>query len=86
MSLENLKKHLDNEKLVFGTEKTLKDLRKGLLEKVFLASNTKEDTKESFEKYSKLSGVKIEVLAILNDELGTVCKKPFSISVIGVLK
>jgi len=86
MSLEDLKKYLDKEKLVFGTEKTLKDLKKGLLEQVFLASNTKEDIKESFEKYSKLSGVKIEVLNMPNDELGIVCKKPFSISVIGVLK
>jgi len=86
MSIVDIKKLLDKGKLVFGADRTLKSLRKGLLEQVFLASNTKEELKESIEKYAGMGKVKIETLKIPNDELGTACKKPFSISVIGVLK
>jgi large subunit ribosomal protein L30e len=86
MGLADIKALLGKGKVVIGTDRTLKSLRKGLLAKVFLASNTKEETRQSIVKYAELAGVKVEILDVPNDELGTACKKPFSISVIGVLK
>ncbi|MFH1506591.1 MAG: ribosomal L7Ae/L30e/S12e/Gadd45 family protein [archaeon] len=86
MSIADIKKLLGKDKLLFGADRALKSLRKGLLEKVYIASNTKEETKKSIIDYAKLSGAKVEELKIPNDELGTACRKPFSISVIGVLK
>jgi ribosomal protein L30E len=37
-------------------------------------------------KYGKLSGFEVLDTKVPNDDLGTVCKKPFSIALIGVLK
>jgi len=85
-SLEDLKKHLKTKNLVFGTERTMKLLRQGRLTKVFLSSNTPKETVGDCEHYAKLSGVEIVKLEIVNEELGTFCKKTFSVAAIGLMK
>jgi large subunit ribosomal protein L30e len=84
--LAEIKKLLGNEKLVLGTEETLKNLKQGKVAKVYLASNASEDLKRDIEKYVKLSGAELEQLSQNNKDLGTVCKKPFAISVLSLLK
>ena len=61
-------------------------MAKGEVAKVYIASNCKASTKADFEKYSKLSGFELFDTKVPNDDLGTVCKKPFAIAVICVLK
>ena len=80
--LEEIKKYIKSDKLIFGTDETLKSLRKGTLDKVFLAAKTKQSTSEDFNHYAKLAKVEVIQLDLPNDELGTFCKKPYSISVI----
>jgi large subunit ribosomal protein L30e len=81
-----IKKNLKSDKLVIGTERTLSSLRKGKLTVIFLTSNCPQDIQEHVEHYSKLSGCSVEHLSIPNDEFGAFCKKPFAISVAGLLK
>lgn len=73
-----------SEKLVFGTERVLKLMKNDKLEKIYLSENCREDVKIIIGMYGK----KIEVvnLAVPNTELGVICKKPFSISAVGVKK
>jgi len=84
--LVEIKKLLKTKKLVIGTEITIKRLKAGKLAQVFVSSNCPDKIKKDIEYYSKLGGTNIIKLKIPNDELGIVCKKPFSISVLGVIK
>ncbi|MFC1691495.1 ribosomal L7Ae/L30e/S12e/Gadd45 family protein [Nanoarchaeota archaeon] len=82
----DLKKLLETGNIVFGTERTLKLLKLSKIQKVFLASNCPDLVRTDIHYYSELSSTEIVELAYPNDELGTICKKPFSVSVIGLLK
>lgn len=86
MSLEDVKKLIGDKKLVIGAEQTIKNLKKEGIKKVFLSSNCSEKNKEDIDKYAKISGAEVEVLNIKNEDLGVVIKKPFSISVLSILK
>ena len=81
-----MRKLLVDKKLVIGKDLTIKRLRAKKLVKIMLAVNCAESTKESMERYCKLGSVPCVNVRYLSDELGVMCKKPFSISVIGVLK
>lgn len=73
-------------KLIIGTEKTEKDLKRGLLSKVFISSNCPEKVRADFSHYASLANVELIDLSIPNEELGIVCKKPFSVSIVGLMK
>ncbi|KYK26152.1 hypothetical protein AYK26_00865 [Euryarchaeota archaeon SM23-78] len=84
MSIAEIKKHLKTSNLVIGKDKTLKALRNNELVKVFLASNAPEEMIKDIEYYASVTKIDVEKLDIPNDELGVVCKKPFSIACIGM--
>jgi large subunit ribosomal protein L30e len=74
----------DTKKRVIGKTETIKQLRSGKLAEVLVASNF--DDKDTIQKLAKLTETKVQVLSQTNDELGALCKKPFSISIIGLKK
>ncbi|MDD3175258.1 MAG: ribosomal L7Ae/L30e/S12e/Gadd45 family protein [Candidatus Nanoarchaeia archaeon] len=84
--MEEIRKLLDSDKMIIGLKRTIKALRKSNVAKVFLAKDCPESFLEDIEYYGNFSEVQIEKLDIPCDELGSVCKKPFHITVIGVLK
>ncbi|MGE0792930.1 MAG: ribosomal L7Ae/L30e/S12e/Gadd45 family protein [Candidatus Woesearchaeota archaeon] len=84
--MEEIKKLLDSDKLIIGLKRTLKNLKKSKVEKVFLAKDCPEGFEEDIEYYGKFADLKIEKLDMACDDLGLFCKKPFPITVIGVLK
>ncbi len=84
--LEEIKSLLGSDKLIIGADVTTKALKKGKLETVYMASNTRADIARDLENYGKISGVEVIKLTLSNNELGTACKKPYSISVIGVMR
>jgi len=86
VSLDEIKKNLKSKNLIIGTKVSLKEMKLGNLQKLFLASNVTEELKNDIEHYSEIGGLKVEILTVPNDELGAICKKPFSISVIGLKK
>ncbi len=86
MSADEIKKFLGNEKLIIGKDRVIKGLNTNNIAKVFLAKNLDEDALETIKHYAGINGVEVEELTMSNDELGTYCKKPFSVAVIGFLR
>ncbi|MFH1682890.1 MAG: ribosomal L7Ae/L30e/S12e/Gadd45 family protein [Candidatus Woesearchaeota archaeon] len=82
--LSELKKELEDGKVILGMESVTKNLKKGNLSKVYLASNCPEKFKDDINYYSELAKVPITVLEIDNEGIGVICKKHFFVSVLGV--
>lgn len=80
------KKILKGKNLIIGTERTIKQLRLGKLAKVFISVNAPKKIRADINHYAKLTKTDITNLKYSNEELGELCKKPFSISVLGLLK
>ena len=78
--MEKLKKALNDKKLKYGTETTLKAIRKGEVKTVFVSKNCPKELLSQIERYSKIMGLDLVKLDIDNEELGAICKKPFSIN------
>ncbi len=85
-NVEEIRKILDSKNLVIGTDLTLKNLKSGNVSKVFISSNCPDEVKNELTHCSKLTDAKVIELNQPNDELGVICKKPFSISVLSLLK
>ncbi len=83
MSLEELKKALKEKSLVMGLDKITKKLKMGKLKKVFVAKNCPIGIVKDLEYYSKINKVELVKLDKSNEEIGMICKKPFSILVLG---
>ena len=86
MTVTEIKENLKNKRIILGTDLTIKQLKRGNLVKVFVSSNCPSRIKEDVTHYSKLGSSAVESLDIPNVELGTICKKPYSVSVVGLLK
>ncbi len=82
--LDEIRGVLKDGNAIIGTERTMKLLRQGKIKKIFLAANTNERVRGDIKHYSKIDSVAVVELGINNEELGTLCRKPFSISVIGI--
>jgi ribosomal protein L30E len=83
---EDIRKLLTSKKLLIGKDEVLKNIRKSLVQKVYLASNCPAELLKDMNRYAKIGGFELFDTKVPNDEMGAVCKKPFAIAVIGVLK
>ncbi|MFT4304663.1 MAG: ribosomal L7Ae/L30e/S12e/Gadd45 family protein [Candidatus Woesearchaeota archaeon] len=83
---DEIRKNNENGKAILGLERTIKELKKSNLSKVYISSNCAKDVIEDLEYYASLQSIELIKLEIPNDELGIICKKPFSVSVLGILK
>ena len=84
--MEDIKKLVKDKKVFIGTEQTIKNLKLGRISKVFVASNCSKDTRGDINHYAKLSNAAVVELDTPNDELGILCRKQFSVSILGVKK
>jgi large subunit ribosomal protein L30e len=84
--MDEIKKGLKEGKLILGTKRTVKAIRAGGVSKIFLASNCPDVIVEDIEHYCAITEVPIEKLTVDCNELGSVCKKPFYVSVVGIVK
>lgn len=84
--MNEIKKLLEQGKQLIGSDRTLKELRKGNVTKVYVSTNASKSLLEDLEYYKEIGGVELISLNMNSEELGTFCKKPFRISVIGALK
>ncbi|MFP4523604.1 MAG: ribosomal L7Ae/L30e/S12e/Gadd45 family protein [Candidatus Nanoarchaeia archaeon] len=84
MSKEDIIQQQKDDKLLLGMKSSIKAIRKATVSKVYLAKNCPEVIVEDIKHYAALSGVTVERLTINCDELATMCKKPFFVSVVGV--
>ncbi len=83
MSVEEIRKIVKEGKAVIGTSRVVKGLKLGKITKVFITSNCPLKIKKDIKHYAGISGAKVVQLKQPNTELGVLCKKPFSISVLG---
>ena len=83
-NVEEIKKLMKEGKIIIGTKTVIKSLRNNSIEKVFLASNCKAETVDEIEHGSKLNSIPVVRIRYPNDELGVICKKPFSISALAI--
>jgi ribosomal protein L30E len=84
--IDEIRRNLKEDKVVIGTNEVIKELRKGKIAKIFLASNPSPKTEGDIESAADLEGCPVEKVTVPNDELGTLCKKQFSISAVGIRK
>ena len=81
-----IKKLIKAKNIIIGTDKSIKALKLGRVDKVVLSSNCAESTVNDINYYAALGKAETIKVKYPNDELGVICKKPFSISVLSVLK
>jgi len=81
-----LRKLIKSKTLVVGTERTIKNLKLGKVDKVILSSNCPDRVIDDLNYYTGLSKTETVKTQLPNEELGVICKKPFSISVLSILK
>ncbi len=86
MTIAEVKKQLESNKLVFGTERSMQQLKLGKAQKIFLSKNCPDKIRNDIFHYASLSHTEVVVLEEENTEIGGICKKPFAISVLTLLK
>ena len=72
-------------KVVIGTEKSLKAIKRGQAKLVIVASNCSRDVMDDIKHYSKLAGIQFRVFDEDSTALGLACGKPFSVNVLAVV-
>jgi ribosomal protein L30E len=85
-ALEDVKKLIRDKRFIIGTQNTMKKLKSNKLERIWLSSNVPTDIKDDITKYSEMNNVAVAQLDIPNDELGVICKKQFSVSIVSLAK
>lgn len=80
--IDDIKELVKTDNAIIGTKETLRLLKEGKVKRVFVTSNCPDDVKQSIAYYAELSGAAVEQIPIPNDELGVICRKQFSISVL----
>ncbi|AAY80070.1 50S ribosomal protein L30e [Sulfolobus acidocaldarius] len=80
-----LKTLLRSGKVILGTRKTLKLLKTGKVKGVVVSSTLRQDLKDDIMTFSKFSDIPIYLYKGSGYELGTLCGKPFMVSVIGIV-
>ncbi|MBS3171708.1 ribosomal L7Ae/L30e/S12e/Gadd45 family protein [Candidatus Woesearchaeota archaeon] len=82
MSVEQLKKSLKEDKLVYGFRSTLLGLKNGKILKIFLAKNCPQEFKDKLKNYN----VDVIELNDPNKEISLICKKKFSVNIVSAVK
>ncbi len=80
--MKDLRDALKEKKVIIGTERTMKALKRGDAKNVYISSNCPEEVKKDIKHYCKVFDAKLNEIKETNEELGVICKKPFSISVL----
>jgi ribosomal protein L30E len=83
-AIEEIRKQLGSKNMIIGEREVLKGILKGTIKKVYLAKNCKATVRRDIERQKDIAKFDLEVVDLLNEELGILCKKPFSVAVIGV--
>lgn len=80
--MKELKDTVKDKELIFGAKQTVKLLKLGKAKKVFVAKDCPIDIKEDVLKFANLAGTKVFETDITSQEIGSICKKAFSINVL----
>ncbi len=79
-----LRNSVDSGKVVFGTKESLRECLVGDPKIVVVSKTLKKITKKQIEHYSKLLKINFIEYPDTGFELGSVCGKPFNVSVVAI--
>ncbi len=79
-----IKEKIKRDKVVIGYKTVIKSLKSDRPELIVLASNTPEDKKKMIELNAKISKVQVKEYPKDSVDLGLLCGKPFSVSVLAI--
>lgn len=79
---ELIKDSIKSKKVIFGYRNSLKFVKMNEPKLIVIAKNIPDGIKKSIEQHAKIHKTKIEVFNGNSKELGALCGKPFSISII----
>lgn len=79
-----IQKNLD--KMILGTKRSIEELRKGKVARVYLSSNCPAEVVEDIRRYAEMSDTPVTELNYSNEQIGLLCKKPYMISVLSLRK
>ena len=75
---------VDTGKVILGSNKSLQAIKLGNGELVVMAANAPKNLKEDVEIYSNLSEIPVHIFDGSSVDLGSICGKPFTVSVLVV--
>ena len=82
---EELGKAVSTGKVIVGTDRSLKALKRGEVKLVVAAANCPRETLEDLKYYTSLSGAKLHIFNSDSRELGLACGKPFTVNVVAIV-
>lgn len=80
-----IRRAVDTGKVIFGTRRTMRAIRNKDAKLVIVVSNTPKEIVDDIERYTRISKIPVHHFAGTGIELGTLCGKPFIVSVMGIL-
>jgi len=80
-----IRKAAETGRILFGTKRSIQAIKTGEAKLIIMASNTLSETREDIEYYTKMSETPIHIFEGSATELGTLCGKPFIVSVVTVI-
>jgi len=75
---------VDTGKVILGSNKSIQAIKLGNGELVVMAANAPKNLKEDVEIYSNLSEIPVHIFDGSSVDLGSICGKPFTVSVLVV--
>lgn len=84
--MTDLKKIIRDGNIIIGKDVVLKKLRAGEISQVFVVKNCPTDVLAELNHMKSISEFDLVQTEYTNRELGVLCKKPFSIAIIGIPK
>ena len=73
---------VDTGKVILGSNKSIQAIKLGNGELVVMAANAPKNLKEDVEIYSNLSEIPVHIFDGSSVDLGSICGKPFTVSVL----
>ena len=84
---ELIKRAVKKKRIILGYKKVVKMLKlHSDISTVILAKNTPPEMRREIEHLAKLSQTPVEIFDGSGNELGSICGKPFPVTVVGIIK
>ena len=83
---EEIKESIKKGKAIIGFNRTLKGLKTGNIEKIYFAKDCPKKLKIAIVLTAEITKTEVKRFLKTSKELGTICKKPFQISVLSIKK
>lgn len=81
---EDIQAAIKSGRAIIGYRESIKILKSGKTKSVIVAKNIPDNMKKEIEHNAKVSGVQMEIFEGTSKDLGVVCGKPFSVTVLSI--